>query len=75
MKRKKIRYTKADHEKHLNRSPPDFESNEWIIGGHNRAKFHFPDFGSVLRRFDSIQFDVGFNERRLELEKGAREFS
>ncbi|MFA5068172.1 MAG: hypothetical protein WC466_09115 [Candidatus Izemoplasmatales bacterium] len=47
---------------YLNELQPGYESEEWIIGGENRAEKWFGSYGSALKRFDPIAFQVGFNE-------------
>lgn len=57
---------KQDYEKHLNEFSPDWESEEWIIGGKNRRNPYFFDnrYGTAIRKFDPIAFNVGWREWR-----------
>jgi hypothetical protein len=57
-----MRKTKKAYEEYLNKMTPDFESEEWIIGGKNRARAYYPRFGAAMRQHDPIGFQVGFNE-------------
>ena len=40
----------------------DYESDEWIIGGENRADEYWGRYGEALRDHDPIGFEVGKNE-------------
>ena len=52
-----------DFESFLNQNSPEFESEEWIIGG-KLMRFHRGQktYGTALRRNDPIAFNVGFKE-------------
>jgi len=59
----KITRNENDYEQYLNESyNPDYESEEWIIGGRNRAMTYFGKYGSAIRRHDPIGFIVGYRE-------------
>lgn len=55
--------TKKDYEEYLNDNSPSQGSDEWIIGGVIRMSFMWQNkYGTAIRRFDPIAFEVGFNE-------------
>lgn len=55
--------TKKDYEEYLNESiKPDYESEEWIIGGKWRNTYYYNRYGTALRKHAPIDFNVGFNE-------------
>ena len=45
---------------------PDYESEEWIIGGEWRNESHWQRYGTALKLFDPIAFEVGKNEYERE---------
>lgn len=53
--------TRKEYEKYLNGMSPDGDSEEWIIGGKNRYCGR-ENYGTMLKRYDSIAFEVGFKE-------------
>lgn len=57
--------TKKEYEKYLNSISPDSDSEEWIMGGKNRYKFR-DNYGTMLKRYDPISFEVGFKEWKDE---------
>jgi hypothetical protein len=55
--------TKKDYEEYLNDNSPSQGSDEWIIGGVIRMALMWQNkYGTAIRRFDPIAFEVGFNE-------------
>jgi hypothetical protein len=55
--------TKKEYEEYLNENSPSQGSDEWIIGGVIRMSFMWQNkYGTALRRFDTIAFEVGYNE-------------
>ncbi len=55
--------TKKEYEEYLNDNSPSQGSEEWIIGGVIRMSFMWQNkYGTALRRFDPIAFEVGYNE-------------
>jgi hypothetical protein len=55
--------TKKAYEEYLNENSPSQGSDEWIIGGVIRMLFMWKNkYGTALRKFDPIAFEVGFNE-------------
>ena len=41
----------------------DYESEEWIIGGKRRNMLAYRNaWGTAIRRYDPIQFEVGYQE-------------
>jgi hypothetical protein len=54
---------KSDFVYFLNTHSPEYESEEWIIGGILRC-FHrmHSQYGNALRKHDPIGFNVGFKE-------------
>ena len=58
--------TKTNYEKYLNSLSPDYESDQWIIGGKLRYRLRKSQkWGTALRTYDPIAFQVGYNEWRL----------
>jgi len=68
MKKKTV--TKKDYENYLNELSPDQESEQWIIGGTLRM-YHraLNQYGTAVRKYDSIMFEVGFNEWQREQDR------
>ena len=63
----KIKKTKKAYEEHLNSNSPS-DPDEYIIGGKMRFKYFWDDeYGTALRKYDPIAFEVGYNEWRREL--------
>jgi len=55
--------TKKEYEEYLNENSPSQGSDYWIIGGKIRMSFMWQNrYGTAIRRFDPIAFEVGFNE-------------
>ena len=55
--------TKQDYENHLNRNSPTQGSDEWIIGGKLRMYYMWDyAYGTAIRTYDPIAFQVGYNE-------------
>jgi hypothetical protein len=46
----------------------DYEDENWIIGGENRAPEWYGSYGLALKKYDPIAFQVGLNEYELENE-------
>jgi hypothetical protein len=44
----------------------DYESEDWIIGGKNRALEFYGSYGLALKKYDPIAFQVGLNEYERE---------
>lgn len=60
--------TKNEYEEHLNEVGEtfDYESDEWIIGGKRRDFYaNLNLYGTAVRKYDPIAFEVGFNEFKL----------
>ena len=58
-----MKKTKKEYEEYLNELSPDFESDEWIIGGvYRRSLAVLKKWGTVLRRYDPIGFEAGYQE-------------
>lgn len=58
-----MKATKKNFEEYLNNLSPKQGSDEWIIGGKIRMAYMWQEkYGSALRKFDPITFEVGFNE-------------
>ena len=53
--------TRKEFEKILNDNSPEPESEEWIIGGKNRY-CHRNNYGTMLKRYDPIAFNVAYRE-------------
>jgi hypothetical protein len=58
-----MKKTKKAYEQYLNELSPAQGSDEWIIGGKIRMSHMWKDwYGTALRKFDPIAFQVGYNE-------------
>ncbi len=55
--------TRKIYENWLNDLSPTQGSDEWIIGGKIRLYYMLRDqFGSALRKYDKMRFEVGFQD-------------
>lgn len=45
---------------------PDYESDEWIIGGENRVEEYYDRYGDALKDHDPIAFEVGRSDYERE---------
>lgn len=62
-------YTEECHVQWLNELSPDYDSDEWIIGGKNRRdEFAADEYGEAMRKHDPIAFNVSYQERQREIE-------
>lgn len=60
--------TKKAYEEHLNNLSPSQGSEEWIIGGVIRMAYMWQNkYGTAIRKYDPIGFEVGFKEWKNEL--------
>jgi len=58
-----MKKTKKNYEEYLNEFSPEQGSEHWIIGGTIRmAHMWKNEYGSALRKYDTIGFQVGYNE-------------
>ena len=59
-----MKKTKKVYVEYLNESCcPEQGSEEWIIGGTIRMAYMWKeDYGTALRKYDPIAFEVGFKE-------------
>jgi len=58
-----MKKTKKAYEEYLNSWSPAQGSDDWIIGGKIRmALMWLNKYGTALRKYDPIAFQVGFNE-------------
>ena len=66
MKNKK-KITRKDYEEHLNELSPEQGHRDWIIGGKIRM-YHMwrNQYGTALRKFSPITFQVVFNDFKRE---------
>lgn len=53
--------TRKEFEKILNDNSPEPESEEWIIGGKNRY-CNRNNYGTMLKRYDPIAFNIAYRE-------------
>lgn len=53
--------TKKDFEMWLNACSPEEDSERWIIGGKNRYCSR-ENYGTMLKRYDKIAFEVAYKE-------------
>jgi hypothetical protein len=59
----KIKKSKKQYENFLNSISPVQGSEEWIIGGTIRYYHMWKNqYGTAIRKFDPITFEVGFND-------------
>lgn len=57
--------TRKQYEEYLNSTSPDSDSQKWVIGGKNSYKFR-ENYGTMLKRYDPVSFEVGFKEWKDE---------
>jgi hypothetical protein len=53
--------SRKDYEKYLNSISPDRDDEAWIIGGRNRYCGR-ENYGTMIKRYDPIGFNVGYRE-------------
>lgn len=53
--------SRKDYEKFLNSISPDGDDEAWIIGGKNRYCGR-ENYGTMIKRYDPIGFNVGYRE-------------
>ena len=53
--------SRKEFEQYLNNLSPDSDSEEWIIGGKNRYCYR-NNYGTMLKRYDPIAFQVAYKE-------------
>lgn len=62
--------TKKGYETYLNKLSPEQGSDKWIIGGKIRmAHMWARTYGTAIRKYDPINFQVGFNDYKLSYER------
>jgi hypothetical protein len=55
--------TKKQYEEFLNECSPAQGGEEWIIGGTIRMAYMWKrQYGTAIRKYDPIAFQVGYNE-------------
>lgn len=60
-RRTKMGKSRKDYEKFLNSISPDRDDEAWIIGGKNRYCGR-ENYGTMIKRYDPIGFNVGYRE-------------
>lgn len=60
-RRTKMGKSRKDYEKYLNSISPDRDDEAWIIGGRNRYCGR-ENYGTMIKRYDPIGFNVGYRE-------------
>lgn len=60
-RRTKMGKSRKDYEKYLNSISPDRDDEAWIIGGKNRYCGR-ENYGTMIKRYDPIGFNVGYRE-------------
>ncbi len=71
-----MKATKKNYEEYLNQNSPQQGSEEWIIGGKIRMSHMWKSqYGSAVRKFDPIAFEVGFNEWKLNINQDEKQKS
>lgn len=59
----KNQVTKKEYENYLNNCSPPQGSEEWIIGGTIRMAYMWQKkYGTAIRKYDPIAFQVGYND-------------
>lgn len=58
-----MKKNKKEFEAYLNSMSPDSDSEKWIIGGKNRYCY-INNYGTMLKRYDPIAFEIAFKEWR-----------
>jgi hypothetical protein len=59
--------TKKQYEEYLNVNSPAQGSEEWIIGGKIRMAHMWQNkYGTAIRKYDPIGFQVGYNEFKTQ---------
>ena len=53
--------SRKDYEKFLNSISPDRDDEAWVIGGKNRYCGR-ENYGTMIKRYDPIGFNVGYRE-------------
>lgn len=53
--------SRKEFERYLNNLSPDSDSEEWIIGGKNRYCYR-DNYGTMLKRYDPIAFQIAYEE-------------
>ena len=65
-----MRHTKKSYEEHLNENSPQQGSDQWIIGGAIRIAHMWQNkYGTSIRKYDPIGFELGYNEWKRKQEK------
>jgi len=59
--------TEDDFIEYLNDVAPDYESDEWILGG-KRREWYAKDglYGEAMKKYDPIAFEVGYRDWKRE---------
>jgi len=58
--------TRAEYEEYLNELSPEYDSDEWIMGGKRRNVYASRQkYGTCMRKYDPIGFTVSFNEYNI----------
>ena len=58
------------YEEYLNELTPNFEDDQWIIGGKNRNRM-YPNYGKAIRLYNRIGFNAGYTDWKMGFkEKG-----
>lgn len=65
--------SRKDYEKYLNSISPDRDDERWIIGGKNRYCGR-ENYGTMIKRYDPIGFNVGYREWVEQPEEILRSF-
>lgn len=61
LKQRENENSRKEYETYLNNMSPDRDSEEWIIGGKNRYCGR-ENYGTMMKRYDPIGFNVGYRE-------------
>jgi len=59
--------TKKQYEELLNMNSPEQGSDKWIIGGKIRMAYMWKNqYGTAIRKYNPIGFQVGYNEFKTQ---------
>jgi hypothetical protein len=62
-KKSRVKKTKKAYEQYLNENSPPQGDDKWTIEGVIRMNHMWRNaYGEAIRKFDPIQFEVGYNE-------------
>ena len=61
----KVKKTRKAYEEYLNNNSSN-DIEQYVIGGKLRSQYYYKNkFGTAIRKYDPIGFEVGYNEWRM----------